>query len=383
MSPVPTENDDDLSGDGYEMVGAARRADFLEPVADEIEDAEGSSVSFDIMTIPADFTVEGLVHKFDKGKLEVPGFQRSYVWNQKQASRLIESLLLGLPVPSLFLYTDPDSGRQQVIDGQQRLLSVVQFYHGTFKNAGLQRAREFKLTGLGPGSPYEGCTIQLLRERHPVAMEKLNDAVMRAFIIKQNKPDDATSVYYIFERLNTGGTQLIGQEIRNCIYHGPLNDLLRELNTNPSWRKILGRQPADARMRDIELILRFVSLLHFANEYRKPMKDFLSTSMRRLRHLSAEECGRLAVLFSRVCDQIIVHLGEKPFHQNAGMHPAIFDAVFTTIARHDGEVKDALRHRYKALVANPGFLSNLRHRTTDPEAVATRFRLAEEALYGE
>jgi hypothetical protein len=356
--------------------------DFIEPLEDENEDAEATCPSFEIVTIPADFTVEGLVSKYEKGKLKIPGFQRGYVWNQKQASRLIESLLLGLPVPSLFLYTDPDDGAQQVIDGQQRLLSVVKFYQGSFSNATLKKPREFKLIGLGKNSPYADCTVQLLRDRHPVAMEKLNDAVMRAFIIKQNNLDDATSAYYIFERLNTGGTQLIGQEIRNCIYHGPLNDLLRELNKHGSWRRILGAERADGRMRDIELILRVVSLLFFADEYRKPMKDFLSTSMRRLRHMPPEQCRQLANLFTKVCDQIVTHLGEKPFHQKAGMNPAIFDAVFTTIAKHNGEVPDALRYRYRALVSNRNFFSNLSRRTTDAEAVAVRLRLAEEELFG-
>jgi hypothetical protein len=213
-------------------------------------------------------------------------------------------------------------------------------------------------------------------------MEKLNDAVMRAFIIKQNNLDDATSAYYIFERLNTGGTHLIGQEIRNCIYHGPLNDLMRELNLYGPWRLILGRERPDGRMRDIELILRVISLFRFGHEYRKPMKDFLSTSMRRLRRPSPEECRQLSNLFTKVCDHIVAHLGEKPFHQKSGMHPAIFDAVFTTIAKHDGDIPEEFQQRYRELIHDRSFFSNFARRTTDAEAVANRLRLAEQVLYG-
>mgnify|MGYP001054902672 CR=1 FL=1 len=100
-----------------------------------------------------------------------------------------------------------------------------------------------------------------------------------AFVIKQLNPGDGTSIYHVFERLNTGGTQLVSQEIRNCIYHGPFNDLLCKLNSDASWRKLFGKASPDRRQRDVELILRFLALRFSHDEYQKPMKDFLSKFM--------------------------------------------------------------------------------------------------------
>src|SRR5205814_8846235 len=109
-------------------VQALEKDSPIEHLESEIEDATFSPSHYEIVSIPADYTLEGLASKWKKDQLKIPGFQRKFVWTQRQASRLIESFLLGLPVPALFLYADPDTGDQQVIDGQQRLMSVIQFF---------------------------------------------------------------------------------------------------------------------------------------------------------------------------------------------------------------------------------------------------------------
>ena len=250
-------------------------------------------------------------------------------------------------MPALFLYADPDTGERQVIDGQQRLMSVVQFYEGSFRNANMGKEKPFRLVGLGDGSPYEKCMMEEIEEKFPAKFAKLNDSVMRAFVIKQLDPDDATSIYHIFERLNTGGSQLLGQEIRNCVYHGRLNELLNSLNEDANWRKIIGKPVADARMRDTEMILRFVALYFYGEQSKKPMKDFLSTSMKKKRNLPEADAEALGRKFRETCAQIVSTLGEQPFHGHRGMNPAIFDALFTVIAKHGGALsanfKEAVR----------------------------------------
>lgn len=353
----------------------------IERIQSEIEDSVCAPSHYDIVSIPADYTLEGLVSKWKKKQLSVPGFQRKYVWTQRQASRLIESFILGLPVPALFLYTDPDSGEQQVIDGQQRLLSVVKFFEGRFKNANMTTERVFRLAGLDGESPYKNCTITDIEEQHPAKFAKLNDAVMRAFIIKQLDPDDATSIYHIFERLNTGGSQLLGQEIRNCVYHGRLNKLLNELNEDSNWRKIIGKPTPDGRMRDVEMILRFVSLFYFSDEYKKPMKDFLSWAMKKKRNLPKEEADELDVTFRDSCARIVETLGSHPFHGHSGMNPAMFDAVFTAVAEHPGQLASDFKSRFVALVKSDEFKTNSSFRTTDAEPVANRLSLARTRLF--
>ncbi len=352
----------------------------VEQLESETEDSDSTSAAYEIITIPADYTVEGLLTKWKKQQLLIPGFQRKFVWTQKQASRLIESFLIGLPVPSLFLYTDPDTGAQQVIDGQQRLTSLVQFFDGEFRNSSMNKSKLFRLTGLGEGSIYENCTIKDLEDRHQSMFARLNDSVMRAFVIKQLNPADSTSIYHIFERLNTGGTTLFGQEIRNCVYHGPLNDFICTLNERPGWRRIIGKDSPDGRMRDVEMILRFVSLYFFQADYRKPMKDFLSSSMRKKRNISPSDMDVLGRVFDQTCEVLLRELGTRPFHRKSGMNPAVFDAVFTTIALQLDNLPRNIQSRYAALIEDPAFSSNASFRTTDPDAVKKRFELAKSAL---
>ncbi len=363
-------------------VRALEKDSPLAAIDSEKEDAASTTSHYEIVSIPADFTLEGLVAKWNKKQLKIPGFQRKFVWTQRQASRLIESFLLGLPVPSLFLYADPGTGVLQVIDGQQRLMSVVQFFDGAFKNANMSNAKMFRLVGLAEDSPYRNLNVNELEERFPSMYAKLNDAVMRAFMVKQLDPDDATSIYHIFERLNTGGSILLGQEIRNCVYHGRLNDLLNKLNTDDNWRKIIGKPQPDPRMRDVEMILRFVALHFFSDQYKKPMKDFLSTAMKKKRNLTEKEAKDLATLFETACAEVVAVLGEQPFHKDSGrMNPAVFDAIFTAIAEHSGVLPNDLKDRCDSLIYNTEFETNASYRTTDASTVTRRLELARTHLF--
>ena len=352
----------------------------VESIKSELSDATSTLSNYEIVSIPADFTLEGLAAKWKKKQLVIPGFQRKFVWTQRQASRLIESFLLGLPVPALFLYMDPDTGAHQVIDGQQRLMSVIQFFEGQFKNATMTEPRLFKLIGLGDSSQFDGLTAKELEADFPVVFAKLNDSVMRAFVIKQLDPNDATSIYHIFERLNTGGTRLLGQEIRNCVYHGSLNELICELNKEVDWRKVIGTEKCDSRMRDVEMILRFVSLYYFSDKYKKPMKDFLSESMRKKRSISDADGAKLTKVFKETCRTILKLLGESPFQGRAGMNPAVFDSVFTVLAKHIDSVPPDLKERFDILRMSEDFVAKASYRTTDHESVRDRLALALEEL---
>lgn len=108
-------------------------------VFDDAATEEIHSETFTISSYGADYTVDGLVKRMTNGSFYVPSFQRSYVWSQRQASRFIESLLMGLPVPGIFVFKEPDSAKHLIVDGQQRLKSLHYFYEGTF------RERKFRL----------------------------------------------------------------------------------------------------------------------------------------------------------------------------------------------------------------------------------------------
>ena len=351
--------------------------DSIEKIESEEKDSESIPSKYEIITYPADYTLEGLVLKFNKKQLRVPGFQRKFVWSINQASRLIESFLIGLPVPAIFLYSDPDDGVLNVIDGQQRLLSIVYYFEGYFGEDNQGKRTVFALKGLNEKSLFYDKKYKALLEKDRAI---LNDAVLRAFIVKQLDPSDSTSIYHIFERLNTGGTQLVGQEVRNCIFHGKFNDLLKNLNIDENWRKIFGSPLPDKRQRDIELILRFFALNSNFTKYEKPMKDFLSDFMKKYKNPENKVLDSFAGIFKQICNKTIESLGEKPFHIKKGLNAAVFDSVFISIAENLDKVLN--KKRYDSLIKNESYLDNVTSSTTDKEVLTKRIESAKNLLFG-
>ena len=195
----------------------------LERITSEDEDYESAPPGYEIATYPADYTLEVLYHKWNKDEILIPEFQRRFVWKQVQSSKLIESFLLGLPVPAIFFYSERKKRKYVVIDGQQRLKSIFYYFEGYFGSETKGARRVFSLKGLNSESRYHGKTFDDLREDD---RRRLENAVLRTFIVQQLDPDDDTSMYHIFERLNTGGTLLSNQEIRDCVCHGSVVEKL-------------------------------------------------------------------------------------------------------------------------------------------------------------
>jgi hypothetical protein len=362
----------------------------IEPLSSEVEDKEYSPTSYDVVTYPADFTLEVLISKLnaDPPEIRVPGFQRRYVWTQAQASKLIESFLLGLPVPPIFLFTGEDSV-QNVVDGQQRLKSIEYFFEGFFGPEEKGKRPVFRLTGLNKNSPFFNLSFADLGEVLPQYFKRLKDSVLRAFVIKQLNPKDNTCVYHVFERLNTGGTLLKGQEIRNCVYAGRFNDLLIALNEESEWRDIFGKKQTDNRQRDVELILRFFALQHSLQNYTKPMKDFLSTFMKQnqfdSKTMSPKDETRLKLFgsdFRNVTKSVLDAFGKKPFHLVSGLNVAAFDSVFVAFSRNQNSVPTDVADRFTALKADDEFRKTVGSSTTDVDTVKERIRLAEKYLFG-
>lgn len=356
---------------------------LLEQIQSEVEDQESSPVSYEIVTYPADYTLEGLVNKYNKGAIEIRGFQRKFVWNIKQSSRLIESFLLGLPVPAIFLFTDPKTQNKQiVVDGQQRLMSIVYFFEGFFGEEQKGSRTVFSLQGLNKKSPFLEKTYSDLEKYDESYLNKLNDSVLRAFVIKQLTPPYDSSMYNIFERLNTGGTQLVGQEIRNCIYFGEFNNLLVRLNKLLKWRKIFGTNIEEKRQRDVELILRFFALYYAGKSYEKPMKDFLSIFMNNHKDDERKKLITYENIFSETTKAIYNNLGERPFHIRRGINAAVFDCVYVTFARNLDNIPKDISRRYRRMVGREDFLKLVSAGTTDEDIVKGRINLAEKYLFG-
>ncbi len=165
---------------------------------------------------------------------------------------------MGLPVPQVFLYVN-DQDVLEIIDGQQRLMSVNYFFEGLFGEEDNKGRRQvFKLKGLSERSEHNNKTFSELPVRD---QRKLRNSTLRAINIKQITPNaDSDSVFHIFDRLNTGGTRLKAQETRNAVYRGVIVDKLKELNENEKWQNILGLEKPDGGQKDVELVLRLFSL---------------------------------------------------------------------------------------------------------------------------
>ena len=342
-----------------------------------VQDALGDSqivvpLKYDITSYGADFLVDGLVRRLRDQDIYIPHFQRKYVWNLRQASRFIESLLLGLPVPGIFLSKDFDTEKLFVIDGQQRLKTLLYFYGGIFEPL----KREFSLRGVQ--SQYEGETYKSLR---PENRRRLDDSIINATIVRQDSPpEDDSSIYYIFERINTGGTPLSAQEIRASVYHGPFIDLLKELNANKAWRNVFGSP--QKRMKDQELILRFFAFYYFSEQYQRPLKEFLNRYIARNRNLQVQTADDLKDLFEPTIGFINLALGNQAFRPERAFNAAVFDSVMvgTAMRLSNSRIENIENfvNKYRSLLQNKEFQDAVLTGTSDDKKVKFRMKLAKQ-----
>ena len=332
---------------------------------------------YDITVTPVDYPLKALHKKMGSSEIVLPELGRRHAWDIRTASRLIESFLIGLPVPPVYLLEQEDR-RMLVIDGMRRLRAVHGFFGGRFggEPGGGRDSQEFQLDGVDEGGCLHGRTFSGLGLDDRRALE---NAVLRAIIIRQMHPDENPAVAHdLFERLNTGGTGLRDQEVRHCIYSGGLSDLINELNRAGEWRSLLGSPCQDGRMRDAELILRYMALLHAGGDYKGPMKAFLSSFMHKNRDPTGAFVRGERARFARACGILGSRLGRLPLNGSGRISPSVFDAIFVAVARSPDRCDDpGLDARVRGLLSDPLFAACA---SSDPVAVRGRIALAEARL---
>ena len=333
------------------------------------ESEEQDVITYQISYYPADFTLKGYLDKDDSGQLVIPPFQRSYVWDQVKASKLIESFLLGLPVPGVFLYKERETNKLQVIDGQQRILSAIRYFRNEFDE------RIFRLKNVN--ARWEGKTYNELDEADQY---QLNDTVLRATVVQQLDPQDDSSVYHIFERLNTGGINLNPMEIRKCVYYGEYFHHLENLNQFEPWRLLIGKPHLDKRLRDVELVLRVLALSHDLRSYEKPMKRFLNDFM--LKHKRMDEAALTEAIQSQVgsfeeaCARVLEAVGEKPFHLRGRLNFAVLDSVMGAAIACPELSGDAFAQAFESLKEDADYIDKATRNTSDEATLEGRFEKA-------
>lgn len=343
----------------------------------EIETDETPYVEFEISVSPSDPTLELLSNQLNNEDIIIPFYQRKYVWKIEQASKLVESFLMGLPVPQIFLYVNNED-QLEVIDGQQRLKSINYFFEGYFGEADNKGKRQiFRLKGLSERSEYNGKRFEDLSTRD---QRRLRNSTLRAINIKQLKPnDEAESVFHIFERLNTGGTHLKPQEIRNAVYRGNIVEQLWKLNDNEDWQNILNLKKPDKSQKDVELILRLFSLFLNWKNYEKPMLRWLNDNMSKNRGFDSEKALQFKQQFVNASKTIVSAL-EAPFRPKRVINSAVLEAVYVTLMEHPEISADQLRSNYKNLLVNTEFQESISGPTTDTSLLRKRIEIAQEML---
>ena len=376
--------------------------------ADADDDSDVSEDSYpiyqyDLVSSPNDFNTKTLVSYIDSGVVSIPGFQRNYVWDIKRASRLIESIIVGLPVPQIFLY-EQGRNRDMVIDGQQRLMSIYYFAKERFPRKEKLADLRLKNRGRGdipadfrknddyfvdfrldlpeiiPGQPnrFHRRTYSTLDDEHQNAFDL---RTIRSIRVRQVSPSGDDAMYEIFNRLNSGGVNLTPQEIRRCMFDSGFYDMLYRTNLDEKWRKLVGSPVSDLHMKDVEILLRGFAMLINGDDYRPSMVKFLNSFSKQARGFKVGRLERLQLLL----DQFLGSCKELPadaFHSAQGrFSPMIFESVFVATCREAYLENRKILGRIdegtlKTLKDDPEFRAATQSRTSHPSNVRIRLSRA-------
>jgi len=379
---------------------------WVMPEEDDYE-GEDTPLEYNITSSPNDFNTKTIFDFMERGIVKIPGFQRNYVWDIKRASKLIESIIMGLPIPQIFLY-EKDKNEFLVIDGQQRLMTIYYFFKKRFprQDKRIELRKVFDTEGKIPDRILESnnyfTDFELkLTELVPELDNRLDDLnystledndrntfdlrTIRIVIIKQSHPpDDHSAMYEIFYRLNTGGMNLNPQEIRASLYHSDFYDMLSKLNLNSKWRRLTKPEP-DLHMKDIEIIVRGFGMLMENENYKPSMVKFLNTFSQKSKTFDTQKINYLKELFEKFLDAC-GDLPNKVFLTQSGQfNVSMFEAVFVAATsepyqNEDIDVKIIEADKLNTLREDQDFSDAIQRQTTSKKNVLMRINRAREIL---
>ncbi len=357
---------------------------------DDIPSTAFSPINFGVTTR----RISDIFASFNDNELDTtPAFQRGYVWDKIKASKLIESVLLHVPLPLIYTAEEAD-GSEVVIDGQQRLMTFIGYLKGEFP----KDKKPFKLIKLKILKELNGKSYSDLEQKIKISLRRYSVS-----IIKIANTTDENVKFEIFERLNTDAVTLSPQELRNCIYRGPLNELIKTLAVKDGFIRVLALQQRPQRMVDCEMVLRFFAFNERTHlNYGGKMKTFMNEFMRTNQNLTIEKQEEWANKFLLACDNTFTIFGEKAFRRyrsgnakdqrgswEGAINKALFDCTMFWLARYEKRqiisAKDAIREAAIHLMANSqSFIDATTLGTSDITRVKTRFeeygRMLEKAI---
>lgn len=374
---------------------------------DNEEEVGYSFKEYDVTSTPNDFNTKTIIDFIESGLFKIPGFQRNYVWDIKRASKLIESIVIGLPIPQVFLYEE-SKNNYLVVDGQQRLLTLYFFHkkrfpkkekraelrqvfdeNGKFPDEVLHNDEYFEDFKLNLKDPSQTQVNKLHGVSYPTLGEFKNGfdlRTVRNIMIKQNFPtDDDSAMFEIFNRLNSGGVILKPQEIRTSLYHSKFYNHLYKVNLYPNWRNLLNKQEPDLHMKDVEILLRGFALLLEGAEYRPSMTRFLNQFSKKSRSFKEESLPFFEKLFETFCDSSYA-LSPTIFVSKSGKFSiTVFESIFVALCEEAAKnenynIKTTTNEIIESLKENEEFIKATQDNTAGKGNVETRLRLAKEIL---
>lgn len=358
---------------------------IMDEVATDADDMEHSDsiypFSYNSGTIDINeekYSAYEYLRRLNRGDIKMnPEFQRKIVWNQVQKSRFIESLLLQLPIPQLYLKRDT-GGKLVVIDGLQRTTAIADFI-----------SNKFPLSGLNALSELNGKSFRDLQEDERLSglATRIEDKQLFFYVLGPSVP--MRVVYDIFNRINTGGTKLERQEVRNCVFIGNSTRLLKEISESLVFKKSIENGISPNRMKDREAILRCLAFaLTPYTEYQGSLDELLEMTMKNLNSMSAVEIEDLKRHALETFEKTYQIFGNCNFRIPSGntrgrINIALMEAVFNCFwNRSDEKMSDkkAILKRFDEMLGDKEFLESFRSSTGSKSGVRLRFKKAHKYL---
>ncbi len=348
--------------------------------------------TYDLTPYNFNMDVEGLLRRFADKDILIPSFQRNYVWTKEGASMFIDSVLRGLPTPSLFFYEESNK-KYLVIDGQQRLLTLYYFIRGVFPDKkqhqnitvsptsadidfsqidseeGDVKGVSFTLTGSKICSGWKDKTYaQLSKEEQ----KRIRNTYIYIIDLKQTSPsDNNSSMYLVYERINTGSTRLNPQQIRMCVSHGSYIRYICNKAVDEKWKTVFGIDDKSSGVS--ELILRFISLYYTQGTFKGSIKNFLDKSLKENREFQLHSQDEISVLFDKSFFVMTELFNAKSFTPKKSFNGYMMLVTWISIANIVSSIdnyqewfdshKELLAQQYKSVLANEtvkDFISNTR-----------------------
>lgn len=303
--------------------------------------------------------------------LEVP-FQRNRIWKEDRASQLIESLIMNVPIPPLY-FSEEDDGNWLVIDGLQRLSSIKTFFENEFSLKNLEIVKDLE------GNKY--------KDLPPKAKNLLKDALLRINIIKKESHQDIK--YDIFMRLNRGAVSLNNQELRNCLYRGKLNQMLREIVKDKNILDTLNLKKPHQRYLDIEFLIRFLSFSenikknsdgYYLHNYKGSLKSFMNDFMKNNQNPDDDKLNIFSNKIKETFKKVNIILGHKgllnPKTKSSQINKAFADVILLSFEKEPldrlKEKKQEIIKIKEKLLSDDSFIEAILRRTSDNSAIKTR-----------